>query len=977
MIRHPRMVPLLATGATIVAVLDLMVPTLIGEPEALIGTPEARLSTAATSLLAAIIIVLPAWRWWRYAARTAATAALVWSIVHLARGTPGLGTGLLAGIALLSLACVCTTLPATRGRWPTALATSSVLGLTLYALMDPHVQAGSPQAADRFADIPMVSAAALAVAAFALLAHAWTEAPARSLRMPRWIGLALAITCMACAFVGWHHLVSAERADQARQAKVGMRTIGLALQSDLRRLMDDLAEVSEVTTPPTGPTDPALVARFAEISARYPGVIALEWIASDGQVVWASTVPSIKHPGREGLGPREARRQAIERARTTHQVAVADPVAIDGRLATLIAAVPPGGTGAFVAFVDVEHSMTALGNSFSDSFDAELYFRDLLLCEVDTLPNLVITGEGYAFTVAGLPLTLRVEPNRNMFDAQFARLPNLLLASTLLASILIGLTAFFAQASAHRANLSARARGQLEQLIDSARQVAIVATDTLGNITIFNHGAERLTGIRPEEILRRTSAAALFDAAELRAISSDTKEGGFAALALLANEQRAHERDWTWPRPDGGRRQVNLAAHAWRDTAGELLGYMFIAVDVTEREAAMRALDNARRRSERASELKSSFLANVSHEIRTPMATILGCADLLLEEASSDEERRDLARTVRRNGTHLLEVLNDILDISKVEAGQMRIEMLEVRMDEVVSEVCDQMKPRAKAKGITLEWSKNGDAASAIVRTDPLRVRQILVNLIGNAIKFTEHGRVQVRLMATADAGAARVKVEVADSGIGIPPERIRGIFESFEQADSSTARRFGGTGLGLAISQRLAKLLDGVISVQSVPTEGSTFAFEFAPMLGAESVAPAAAHATATPVTRLDGRRVLIVDDSSDAQRLIATLLKRAGADTEGADNGKHALDAVSRSTQRPFDTILLDMQMPELDGYSAARQLRSMGYRGRIIALTGNALQDDRGRCLDAGCDDHAIKPVARDLLLSLCASRVDAAS
>jgi CheY-like chemotaxis protein len=214
------------------------------------------------------------------------------------------------------------------------------------------------------------------------------------------------------------------------------------------------------------------------------------------------------------------------------------------------------------------------------------------------------------------------------------------------------------------------------------------------------------------------------------------------------------------------------------------------------------------------------------------------------------------------------------------------------------------------------------------------------------------------------------VSIAVTDTGIGIPPERLKGIFESYAQGDASTARRFGGTGLGLAISQRLARLLDGTISVDSEPTKGSTFTFTFTPRMGSGTAVATAAHAPA-PATRLDGRRVLIVDDSADAQRLISTLLCRAGAHAEGVESGQRAIEAISRSSQRPFDIVLLDMQMPDLDGYSTARQLRSMGYRGRIIALTGNAMQDDRSRCLDAGCDDHAVKPISREALFALCAA------
>lgn len=967
-----RIVPLLATGATVVAVLDLVLPSFLGEPEALIGTPTARGATAIVALTCALIIALPRWRWWHLTARVASLAMLAWALYGLGTSPVGLGTGLLASIALLALGSVIGTLPATIGRWPAALATSAVLGLTLYAMMDPHVQAGVAQAADRFADIPMVSAAVLAIAAFALLAQSWSDAPMRSLRMPKWIGLALTITCMSIAFVGWHYLISAERADFIRQRKVGTQTIGFALQADLRRMIEDSAKLNDGAEAPTGPADPEMVARFAEISSRYPGVIALEWISANGDVIWASTMPSIKHPGKEGLGPREVRAQAIARARATGQVAVADPVTIDGRLAILIAASPPNDEGAFIAFVDIEQSIAGLATAFADSYDAELYFEDLLLCEVDTLPNLIIPGDGYQLLVGGLPLTLRVQPNRNMFDAEFARLPNLLLASTLLASVLIGLTAYFAQTSAHRANLSARSRGQLEQLINGARQVAIVATDTRGTITIFNHGAERLTGMRAEEMLRRRCISALFDPKELAETTSGIQhEGEFGPLALLAHEQRAHERDWTWSRSDGGRRQVNLAANAWSDSNGELLGYMFVAVDVTEREAAMRALDTARRRSERASQMKSSFLANVSHEIRTPMAAILGCADLLFDGETTEEERRGFVQTIRSNGKHLLEVLNDILDISKIEAGQMRIEMLEVKIVEVVDEVFNLMRLRAKEKGIALTVRREGDALEAVVRTDPLRVRQILVNLIGNAVKFTDRGEVVILLRSSLGERNASVEIEVKDTGIGISPEQAKSIFESFEQADSSTARRFGGTGLGLAISRRLASLLDGSISVQSTVGVGSSFTFTFNPVIAAEciSIDPQTAPPLNSP--NLGGQRILIVDDSADNQRLVATILRRAGADVEGADNGQRALEAVARAgNQRAFDTILLDMQMPELDGYSTVRQLRASGYRGRVVALTGNALQDDRGRCIDAGCDLHAVKPISRGDLLAACA-------
>ena len=982
MIGLARSTLLFAVVAVVVAAVDLAMPGLIGDPTVIDSTPAGRVATVLTTLIAALIIALPDWRWWRITARALSVAMLGWAAWYLTGFGAGLGTGLLAAITLVALGCASTTIPAIRGRWPVALATSSVLGLTLYAIMDPHVQAISAQAVDRFADIPAISAVVVAIAAFALLSQAWSEAPERSLHMPRWIGLALTITCMSLVFVGWHYLIAAERADVMRQAKIGTQAMGQALQADLDQMVEDFAAMDDEGAPPTGAADPAMVARFAQISSNYPGIIALEWVNPAGEVEWASTLPSIKHPGRAGLGPREMRERAIARARATGEVAIADPLAengslaslIDGRPATLIASVPPDGAGAFVAFVDVEQMMAPLGKVYSDAFDAELYFQEHLLCEVDSFPNLVLHQGGYGLKIGGLPLTLRVQPNRGLFDEGFARLPNLFLASTLLASVLIGFTAYFAQTSAHRANLSAQERGKLEQLIDGAGQVAIVATDIAGIITIFNHGAERLTGLKAAEVLRRRDSSTLFDPKELAGIAPfPAGSHPFAPLATLAKEQRAHERDWTWPRPDGGQRQVNLAANAWRDTSGALLGYIFVAVDVTEREAAMRALDTARRQSEQRSQRKSSFLASVSHEVRNPMTAILSCTDLLMDSVTTEEERQKFVTDIRSHGKHLLEVLNDILDISKIEAGQLRVELLEVRIVEVVQEVVSLMRLRAREKGIGLTLACEGNGLEALVRTDQLRLRQILMNLIGNAVKFTDRGEVAIVLRANVEAGAATVEIDVRDTGIGISPDKIRSIFESYEQADLSTSRRYGGSGLGLAISQRLAKLIDGTITVASTVGVGSTFTLRLTPQLADSAVTDEPAAHTGPSPTRLDGIRVLIVEDSPDNQRLLSTILRRSGAEVEGADNGLRGIEAVTRSgRQRPFDTILLDMQMPELDGYSTVRQLRASGYRGRIIALTGNVVEDDRGRCLDAGCDDHAIKPIAREQLLALVASK-----
>ncbi len=412
----------------------------------------------------------------------------------------------------------------------------------------------------------------------------------------------------------------------------------------------------------------------------------------------------------------------------------------------------------------------------------------------------------------------------------------------------------------------------------------------------------------------------------------------------------------------------------------------------------MQDLARARDRAEAASEAKSEFLANMSHEIRTPMAAIIGFTDVLVDAGVDGPARDDAARTIRRNGEHLLSIINDILDISKLEAGRMTIESVPVAPGPLLAEVMDLMRVRADAKGLELVARLDGPVPAAVT-TDPTRLRQVLVNLVGNAIKFTEHGSVTITVAEDRDAGS--LSFAIADTGIGMTPEQLRAIFDAFSQADESTTRRFGGTGLGLAISRRLARLLGGDIEVRSVPGEGSTFtvrvdageaardaerherlADALASVVadGSDAAAPDPTAGTADPELPLAGRRVLLAEDGPDNQRLIAFHLRRAGAEATVVGNGREAVDAVlaAAAEERPFDAVLMDMQMPVLDGYGATRELRERGHRGPVIALTAHAMAGDRDRCLGAGCDEYLTKPVdRRQLVATLLAAASGAAS
>jgi signal transduction histidine kinase/CheY-like chemotaxis protein len=395
-------------------------------------------------------------------------------------------------------------------------------------------------------------------------------------------------------------------------------------------------------------------------------------------------------------------------------------------------------------------------------------------------------------------------------------------------------------------------------------------------------------------------------------------------------------------------------------------------------EDSTRVLENARLEAswakvaaEAASRAKSHFLANMSHEIRTPMTAILGFAELI--EGASDSDRRACVETILRSGRHLLGVINDILDVSKIEAGRMTIEHIECSPAAIVRELVALIRPRLEAKGLTMRMRCEQGVPETIV-SDPTRIRQIASNLLDNAVKFTEKGEIEVSLRCGSRGGwnAGHIEIVVKDSGVGMTSEQMLGIFSPFVQADTSTTRRYGGSGLGLVICKHLAELMGGSLTVVSKPGEGSTFVAAIS--LGGVADVP---KERATPrgevrsdsgcTHALKGARVLLAEDGIDNQRLVSFHLRRAGALVEIAPNGRNAVELALRSPSP--DLILMDMQMPEMDGYAATALLRERGFRGPIIALTAHAMEGDRARCIEAGCDEFATKPFESATLLSTC--------
>lgn len=508
-------------------------------------------------------------------------------------------------------------------------------------------------------------------------------------------------------------------------------------------------------------------------------------------------------------------------------------------------------------------------------------------------------------------------------------------------------------------------REQLGQAVDVAK-IGFYDWDIPNDRLAFSEQMQRDWGVVGRPLWK------LDDAVQLIHID-DRERVGFLIRETMEKDL-PYETEYRVVKPGGETIWVEVRGHVHRDEQNQPIRFFGTSWVVTEQKAKEEAIRQAQASAEQANAAKGIFLANMSHEIRTPLGAIMGFLELLKNPANSRKELDDYIGVIDRNSQQLLRIVDDVLDLSKIEAGKLQIEAVHFSLVELLKDFTSLMAPKVREKGLRYEMRFQSWIPD-VVEGDPTRLRQILSNIVGNAIKFTEKGHVITHVQFAGDT----LTISVEDTGCGIQPEAAGRLFQPFSQADNSTTRFYGGTGLGLALTLKLCEALGGDFRLQkSVPGKGSIFVARVRLKVLSETKMTSAEDLHEEKIfcsskrnesQILAGMRVLVVDDAPDNQALIQIFLKRWGAEVSSAVNGK---EGVEKALNENFDVVLMDIQMPVMDGHEATRRLRQAGFQRPIVAVTAHAMREERTRCMESGFTDFLPKPIQRDglrdLLLSL---------
>lgn len=510
-----------------------------------------------------------------------------------------------------------------------------------------------------------------------------------------------------------------------------------------------------------------------------------------------------------------------------------------------------------------------------------------------------------------------------------------------------------------------RSEALLNFLLREVKDNAIFEINPKGIILSWNFGAERMKQFTAAEAVGQNYAMLYRDV--------DRKNGRPQRNIVLAIQRGRHEEEWWRRKKDGTFFWANAVLTPIYSSSGELLSLSKIVIDLTAKKATENALRHANDAADSASRLKSVFIANLSHEIRTPLGAILGFSEVLKDTECSVQNRLVAAEVIDRSGKNLLRIIEDILDISKIDAGNLETEVSEIFLIKLLQEVVKFFEPKAHDKGLMLKIMTDADVPE-IINSDPKRLRQILCNIIGNAVKFTDKGNITITVKKRS-AGDEMTYIEfiVTDTGIGLSGDERKNLFMPFAQADRTLTRKFGGPGLGLALSRKLAETLGGDLSLSNADDSGGcSFKITIANMNAAylEETVNTVSNSSIRNLPQVKkpcfaGTKVLVVDDSSDNRLLLNTLLSKWGIETDFSKNG---LEAVEKASQSEYDLILMDIQMPIMDGNEATRILRRSAYTAPIVAVTAHTMNEEKAKAYDAGCDDYLVKPIHIPKLLEI---------